>query len=284
MAFSIGHAQAQDQAPIHRTTVVVVDEIPAIAPITVYSTQHITIWGCPDWETNCPVRNGRTQAVITATVGATTTICPLTYSQARLSSFNIDQPNTGGALSTTTTTWPTAYSLPTSFPALSSYPNIDWSSIFPSGAPAFSKGAVTGSFAPGEYTPLPPDYSPSLSPEQASILGLPARGNASMITASDARPTETVSITTGTFAAIMPSNVTAYITTLNAYTETTNLSSSSPPETRNGSYLAYPALSTASNTGRIASPIEQQTVNVSPVVPVNLFGLLVAITAIAFAI
>jgi hypothetical protein len=147
--------------------------MPALAPVTVYQTQLITVLGCPPWETNCPVRHGQTQAVVTATVGVTTTVCPLTFSQVRLSSFSTNVPASeigkGGPFSTRTSIWPTVYCLPSTFPKLSSYsiPNSVWSSIFPSGAPSFGNGGVTGSFAPGEFTGYPSETR--LQPSQASL-------------------------------------------------------------------------------------------------------------------
>lgn len=308
-------------ASFGETTVVVIDQVPAVAVRTVYATSHITVFGCPPWETNCPVHAGDTQAVVTATIGATTTVCPLTLNQARLSVRQGLSPNTGGPLQTSTTRWPTLYSVPSSFPTQTSWDPAIWSSIFPTGAPAFTDSITTGSFSDGEWTGQPYPL-PTLNDAQAALFGFSgysSSGNSTGSsngtsgtngTAGDAAGStgQSVTMTTGSFAAILSSNMTAYVTTLNAYTS--NFSASAAGATSGlGNGTGVPSMggsgtgvSGTGSSGTIGSgsdglttlwdgtvvqtgPVSLQTVNDGKAVPaINLFSLLVAMAALAIAI
>ena len=282
-------------APFAQTTIIVIDQVPAVAVRTVYATSHITVFGCPAWEENCPVRNGETQAVVTATIGATTTVCPLTLSQARLSVQQGFSENTGGPLRTTTTRWPTIYSLPSTFEVTqTSWDPAIWASIFPSGAPAFTDPVSTGTFADGEWTGTPSPL-PTLSPEQEAILGFSGSNNdassgGSVNGSSGASGSsgESVTVTTGSFAAIFSSNMTSYITTLNAFTNNYTTEAAVPTGGSNGTlpggFAGSPTTTRSNGTVVGTGPVTLQTVNVSPVVPVNLFSLLVALAGLAFAV
>lgn len=300
-------------APFGETTVVIIDQVPAVAVRTVYATSHITVFGCPPWETNCPVHAGNTQAVVTATIGATTTVCPLTLNQARLSVRQGLSPNTGGPLQTSTTRWPTLYSVPSSFPSQTSWDPAIWSSIFPTGAPAFTDPVTTGSFLAGEWTG-PPFPLPTLNAAQAAILGVSggsSNGTGSMNGTSGYNGTaggaatsagQSITMTTGSFAAILSSNMTAYVTTLNAYTA--NFSAGAAGATggvSNGTGASGTGSAGTGGSGTVGSgsdglttlwdgtvvqtgPVSLQTVNDGKAVPVNLFSLLVALTALAITI
>jgi hypothetical protein len=100
-------------------------------------------------------------------------------------------------------------------------------------------------------------------------------------------------MTTGSFAAILSSNVTAFVTTLNAFTanysaggaaaSTAGVSATGWVTGVNGTVPgSQTTLSNATAAG--GPPVSLQTVNVSPAVPVNLFSLLVALSALAFAL
>jgi hypothetical protein len=174
-------------------------------------------------------------------------------------------------------------------PSSYNIPSDVWASIFPTGAAGLSNGGPVGTFSDGEYTSPPASASTSLSPVQASLLGLGYDTSISIhsaVTTLGSNPSQSVNMTTGSFAAILSSNMTAYITTLNAMTY--NFSASAAPTDyagSNGTLSGSPTLTTASNgTVLTGSPIPMQTVNVSPAVPVSLFSLLVAISAVAFAL
>ena len=252
---------------------------------------------------------------MTATIGATTTVCPLTFSQARLSRVQALTRPTGGPLETSTTTWPTVYNLPSSFATYSWDPAI-WASIFPEGgAPAFTDPVSTGTFADGEWTGTPFPL-PTLNAEQAALFGGDGsassnvtggsfNGSSGAGGAGDAGSSgQSVTVTTGSFAAIFSSNMTAYVTTLNAFTGNWSAGGSGATGgaagvtgggagatggasgATGGVNGSLPGSPTTLSNGTVVGtgPVSLQTVNVSPAIPVNIFSLLVALSALAFAL
>lgn len=344
-----------------QTTLVVYDEYPVVSTSTAFLITHITVLGCPPDVTNCPVRNHGSVAVITATTGVTTTVCPLTMTQARLSSFLTDVPNNGGPLATTTTTWPTAYTLPAS--PLPTHYNIDpavFASIFPTGAsgivngngnsggggsvasgsgvydpaassssgvydPAASSSSgvydpAAASSSSGVYGPAASSSSGNYDPAAASGSGMSSLGSITSLSPAGSsalsvlqnlpasttvngvgtgvtvvpNPTQSVIVTSNSFAAILSSNITTYITnygelTVNI-TRTPQPTGGSPGANStavggNSSTLANSTTTTRANsTVSGGAPVPYQTVNISPATPVNFFGLLVAIFAVSFAL
>jgi hypothetical protein len=99
-------------------------------------------------------------------------------------------------------------------------------------------------------------------------------------------------MTTGSFAAILSSNMTSFVTTLNAFTSNYSAGSAAVTSSPGGAGVAgvtgfngsVPgSLTTLSNvTVAGGPPVSLQTVNISPAVPVSLFSLLVAVSALAF--
>ncbi|KAK6001733.1 hypothetical protein QM012_002223 [Aureobasidium pullulans] len=69
------------------TSVLVVEYVPAVSTSTVYQTTQFTIWSCPPDVTNCPLRSATSLAMVTAIVGMSTTICPVTFVSTRVSSY-----------------------------------------------------------------------------------------------------------------------------------------------------------------------------------------------------
>ncbi|KAG9620998.1 hypothetical protein KCV04_g13784, partial [Aureobasidium melanogenum] len=61
------------------TSVLVVEYVPAVSTSTVYQTTQFTVWSCPPDVTNCPLRSATSLAMVTAIVGMSTTICPVTF-------------------------------------------------------------------------------------------------------------------------------------------------------------------------------------------------------------
>ncbi|CAD0100532.1 unnamed protein product [Aureobasidium mustum] len=69
------------------TSVLVVEYVPAVSTSTVYQTTQFTVWSCPPDVTNCPLRSATSLAMVTAIVGMSTTICPVTFVSTRVSSY-----------------------------------------------------------------------------------------------------------------------------------------------------------------------------------------------------
>jgi hypothetical protein len=69
------------------TSVLVVEYVPAVSTSTVYQTTQFTVWSCAPDVLNCPARSATSLALVTAVVGMSTTICPLTFISTRVSSY-----------------------------------------------------------------------------------------------------------------------------------------------------------------------------------------------------
>lgn len=69
------------------TSVLVVEYVPAVSTSTVYQTTQFTVWSCPPDVTNCPLRSATSLAMVTAIIGMSTTICPVTFVSTRVSSY-----------------------------------------------------------------------------------------------------------------------------------------------------------------------------------------------------
>ncbi|KAI5268653.1 hypothetical protein E4T47_07719 [Aureobasidium subglaciale] len=69
------------------TSVLVVEYVPAVSTSTVYQTTQFTVWSCAPDVLNCPVRSATSLAMVTAIVGMSTTICPVTFLSTRVSSY-----------------------------------------------------------------------------------------------------------------------------------------------------------------------------------------------------
>ncbi|THV76367.1 hypothetical protein D6D28_01181 [Aureobasidium pullulans] len=69
------------------TSVLVVEYVPAVSTSTVYQTTQFTVWSCAPDVTNCPARSATSIAMVTAIIGMSTTICPVTFVSTRVSSY-----------------------------------------------------------------------------------------------------------------------------------------------------------------------------------------------------
>lgn len=128
---------------------------------------------------------------------------------------------------------------------------------------------------------------PSLDPAQAALLGVDTSNNGSGSAGTSgpggaASTGQSVTMTTGSFANILSSNMTTYVTTLNALTANFSVGGAAATGGSNSSLPSSPTtLSNATVIG--GSPIPLKTINIRPAVPINLFSLLVAMSALAFA-
>ncbi|KAE9988166.1 hypothetical protein EG328_000122 [Venturia inaequalis] len=162
----------RSQAVVHRTltSVVVVDLFPAVSTSTAYATSLVTILGCPPWETKCPVRHNSV-AVVTLNTAVSTTVCPLTLTSSRFSSYDTEVVSTLAptppflpTVSTTTTTWASNSPRPSQYPPLS-IPDQVWAS-----QSDISLGEPTGPLAGSKGDPAPTSLgSDFLNPPDASV-------------------------------------------------------------------------------------------------------------------
>ncbi|TLD19454.1 hypothetical protein E2P81_ATG07071 [Venturia nashicola] len=198
MAPLVGAQGGGSQVVIHKTltSVVVVDLFPAVSTSTAYATSLVTILGCPPWETKCPVRHNSV-AVVTLNTAVSTTVCPLTLTSSRLSSYDTEVVSTSAppspflpSMSTTTTTWPSNSPLPSRYPPLSIQESV-WASHSD-----ISLGEPTGPLAGSNGNPAPTSLGsdflnpPDASVDYSALSSLSSALSGALSTAANSSPTE----------------------------------------------------------------------------------------------